>query len=168
MFIEILRLLRREARRFGGPRRFVVCPPALLEGPAAWSGGWRTGLREWLSSGWSAAPLGTAARTSRPVARAGDGNPRLHKVREEFLQAVEDIRTQQVGMLQGRVRIAASLRELWHLRPEVFRVVALHFSQTEAQLRLDRLNRHFPTRSPRSGFAPLESQTGDAGRPPRR
>ena len=40
--------------------------------------------------------------------------------------------------------------------PEVFKLVALHFSQAEAQCRLDRLNRHFPTRSPRSGFAPLD------------
>jgi len=31
----------------------------------------------------------------------------------------------------------------------------VHHSQHEAERRLARLNRHFPTRSPRSGFAPL-------------
>jgi len=75
---------------------------------------------------------------------------------------LQDIRTQQVGVLQVRIRVAHSMRELWHLRPEVFRLVALHFSQAEAQCRLDRLNRHFPTRSPRSGFAPLETQPAEA------
>ena len=46
-------------------------------------------------------------------------------------------------MVQERVRIARSLRDLWHLRPEVFRLVALRHSQAEAHQRLDRLNRHF-------------------------
>jgi len=79
----------------------------------------------------------------------------LGAVRTEFLQSLEDIRTQQVGVLQQRIGRARNLRDLWHLRPEVFKLVALHYSQAEAQSRLDRLNRHFPTRSPRSGFAPL-------------
>jgi len=88
-------------------------------------------------------------------------------VRDEFVQALADIRTQQVGMLQARIRLSRSLRELWHLRPEVFKLVALQFSQAEAQCRLDRLNRHFPTRSPRSGFSLLESQPAKP-RPARR
>lgn len=59
-------------------------------------------------------------------------------------------------MLQQRINIARSLHELWHLRPEVFKLVALRYSQGEAQSRLDRLNRHFPTRAPRSGFGAFE------------
>jgi len=77
-------------------------------------------------------------------------------VRGEFLAALQDIRTQEVAVLRHRIGVARSSRELWHLRPEVFRLVALRFSQAEAQCRLDRLNRYFPTRSPRSGFAPLD------------
>jgi hypothetical protein len=50
---------------------------------------------------------------------------------------------------------ARSLRELWHLRSEVYRLVALQTSQSEAERRLADLNHHFPTRAPRSGFAPL-------------
>lgn len=79
----------------------------------------------------------------------------LQGVRDEFLQALEDIRTQQAGRLLAHIRGAGSLRELWHLRPEVFNLVALRYSQSEAEVRLDRLNRHFPMRSPRSGFGPL-------------
>ena len=71
------------------------------------------------------------------------------------MQSLADVNTQQVGFVKGRITLAASLRDLWHLRPEIFRMLALQFSQAEAQCRLDRLNRHFPTRSPRSGFVPL-------------
>lgn len=129
-------------------RRVEVCPPALLPGAAA-APGWRASLRDWLDTGWG-----------RPVRRAGPrqqppGDP-IGAVRAEFLQSLSDIRTQQVGMLQQRIHIARSLHELWHLRPEVFKLVALRFSQGEAQSRLDRLNRHFPTRAPRSGFGAFE------------
>jgi len=159
---DFLHHLLRQARRLGGPRRTVVCPPALLQWSSAPAANWRAGLRQWLSTGWkpSANSLSDAAR--HPPAHPGVGDARLGRVRNEFLQALDDIRTQQVGMLQGRIRIARSLRELWHLRPEVFKLVALHFSQAEAQCRLDRLNRHFPTRSPRSGFAPLDPHPAES------
>ncbi len=150
MFTEIIYRLRRQALRFGSRRRIEICPPALLHGTAGFAPGWRS----WLQAGWSASASGLA--DPRHAAVEGGNEPRLRRVRDEFLQALLDIRTQQAGMLQGRIRIARSLRELWHLRPEVFRLVALHFSQAEAQSRLDRLNRHFPTRSPRSGFGLLD------------
>ena len=145
MLTELMYRLRRQALRWGGPRRIESCPPALLQGPVACAPGWRG----WLNSGWYTPALGA-------------NDPRFCRVRDEFVQALADIRTQQVGMLQGRIRIAGSSRELWHLRPEVFKLVALHFSQAEAQCRLDRLNRHFPTRSPRSGFGLLDSPAAEA------
>jgi hypothetical protein len=156
MLTDLLHRLRRQARRAAGTRRIEVCPPALLQGSALSTVGWRAGWRDWLSTGWIPSLSGTAAQAPHPSGQNGASNPRLCQARDEFLQALADIRTQQIGMLQGRIRIARSLRELWHLRPEVFERVALQFSQAEAQCRLDRLNRHFPTRSPRSGFAPLD------------
>lgn len=152
MFAQLLHRLHRRLLRRGLPRRVEVCPPAHLNaaGPAA--PGWRADLREWLSTPWQ-----TPARDVDGVARAS-----LIRVRDDFLEEVLDIRTQQAGMLQERIRCARSLRELWHLRPEVFGIVALRYSQAEAQIRLDRLNRHFPTRSPRSGFAPLEAAPQDS------
>ena len=113
--------------------------------------GWRASLRDWLDSGAGRA----AQRGADPQAAA---RSTVDVVRAEFLQSVSDIRTQQVGMLQQRIGIARSMHELWHLRPEVFRLVALRFSQFEAQARLDRLNRHFPTRAPRSGFGSFDSR----------
>ena len=151
MFTEIVYSIRRQALRFRSRRRIEVCPPAMLQGAAGLIPGWRG----WLHTSWSA-PFNGIAGWQR-TATDGSNEPRLGRVRDEFLQALQDIRTQQTGMLQGRIRIARSLRELWHLRPEVFKLVALHFSQAEAQCRLDRLNRHFPTRSPRSGFGLLDA-----------
>jgi hypothetical protein len=137
-------------------RRTDVCPPSLLQGNLLAATGWRAGLRDWLSTGWNTASGGLQGRVSGRAGRGGAGESHLCAVRSEFLTALQDIRTQEVALLRHRIGIAHSLRELWHLRPEVFKLVALRFSQTEAQCRLDRLNRYFPTRSPRSGFAPIE------------
>lgn len=163
MLHTLVHRLLRQARRWGVRRRFESCPPAMVGLPGGVSVGWRAGLHGWLHSGWATPRAG----------RADDGgdttvvDPRLERVRAEFLQALDDVRTQQAGMVQDRLRIARSLRELWHLRPEVFKIVSLHRDQAEAQSRLDRLNRHFPTRSPRSGFASLESHPPET-RPARR
>lgn len=163
MLHTLVHRLLRQAHRWGVRRRVESCPPALIGLPGGVSVGWRAGLRDWLHSGWATPRAGRADG-------AGDAaavDPRLERVRAEFLQALDDVRTQQAGMTKDRLRIARSLRELWHLRPEVFKIVALHRDQAEAQCRLDRLNRHFPTRSPRSGFASLESHLSET-RPSRR
>ena len=80
---------------------------------------------------------------------------RLPAVREEFEAALFDVAPEAVRDLLNRIKLARSLRELWHLRADVYRHVAVCHSQAEAEARLARLNRHFPTRAPRSGFAPL-------------
>lgn len=147
MFAQLMHRLQRRLRRRGAPRRVEICPPARLQGAGPAAPGWRADIREWLSTPWQMPP-----RDADSAARAG-----VVRVRDDFLEEVLDIRTQQSGMLQERIRSARSLRELWHLRPEVFGIVSLRYSQAEAQTRLERLNRHFPTRSPRSGFAPLEA-----------
>lgn len=148
----------RRADRAPVARRIEVCPPALLP-VAARAPGWRASLRDWLDTGWGR-PVRQVVQRHRPA-----GDP-IGAVRAEFLQSLSDIRTQQVGMLQQRINIARSLHELWHLRPEMFKLVALRFSQGEAQCRIDRLNRHFPTRAPRSGFGAFESGAAAAPRRP--
>jgi hypothetical protein len=80
---------------------------------------------------------------------------RLPAVRADFNLCLADLAPEHASGLVDRIERARSLRDLWHLRPEVLNFVALHHSQTEAETRLTRLNRHFPTRAPRSGFAPL-------------
>lgn len=139
-------------------RRLEVCPPARLPAAAA-TPGWRASLRDWLDTGWGR-PLRDGVQRQAPAS-----DP-INVVRAEFLQSLSDIRTQQVGMLQQRIHIARSLHELWHLRAEVFKLVALRYSQGEAQSRLDLLNRHFPTRAPRSGFGAFEPGAGLGSRRP--
>lgn len=77
---------------------------------------------------------------------------RLPAVRQEFLAAIADTRGAAACALRCRIEDARSLRELWHLRSDLFRVVGVAHSQHEAECRLARLARHFPIRTPRSTF----------------
>jgi len=119
--------------------RLEVCPPSLRQAPAS---PWR---RLWF---WISAPAPQDA--APPLSR-------LPAVREDFVRCLGDVAPPQCGELQRRIGLARSLRELWHLRAELYRVVAIAHSQSEAERRLAALNRHFPTRSPRTGFAALAS-----------
>lgn len=80
---------------------------------------------------------------------------RLARVKVEFAHSLDDVTSFDAILLADRIGRARSMRELWHLRSPLYGAVALAFDQTEAERRLALLNRHFPTRAPRSGFAPL-------------
>jgi hypothetical protein len=114
-----------------------VCPPSLRCAPG---GGWQR-LLFWL--------MAPAPRDAAPPLN------RLPGVRSEFLAALADVAAEDADKLRGRISDARSLRELWHLRAELYRVVGVAHSQAEAENRLALLNHHFPTRAPRSQFAPL-------------
>jgi len=118
------------------PPRLEVCPPRPFgdEEPLV--------KRLWRSVS------GHAALQDDPVLQ------RLRAAREEFSAVLDDIADRDAHFLQQRLLHCRSLRELWHLRSEIFYLVARHHSQQEAQARLAPLNRYFPTRAPGSGFAP--------------
>jgi hypothetical protein len=119
--------------------RAEVCPPSLRQAPRS------TWNRLWF---WLLAP--------GPL----QSSPSLHRltpVRQDFLDSIGDILSEGANTLSLRIGQARTLRELWHLRAELYSVVSLQHSQHEAERRLAELNRHFPTRSPRSGFVPLLS-----------
>lgn len=69
----------------------------------------------------------------------------LDKARRDFAGALADMPTDDACDLRRRGQSARSLRELWHLRAELYSIVARHHSQTEADRRLGLVNRHFPT-----------------------
>jgi hypothetical protein len=119
--------------------RVEVCPPSLRHAPAS---PWQR-LMFWLVA---PAPQDCAPPLNR-----------LPAVRDDFLDHLGDVQVDGAQALRLRVNSARSLRELWHLRTEVYRLVALQYSQAEAEQRLSALNHHFPTRAPRSGFAVLSS-----------
>jgi hypothetical protein len=117
--------------------RAEVCPPSLRCTPASF---WPR-LLFWL--------LAPAPQTAAPPLN------RLPLVRREFLAVLSDIASSDVETLRRRIRDTRSLRELWHARAELYRVVGVAHSQAEAERRLARLNHHFPTRAPRSQLVPL-------------
>ncbi len=117
--------------------RVPVSPPSLCHAPDS---PWQR-LMFWL--------LAPAPRDAAPPLA------RLPRVRAEFLDCLADVHGSEANALARRVDLARSLRELWHLRTEVYRLVALQHDQLQAESRLERLNRHFPARAPRSAFAPL-------------
>lgn len=77
---------------------------------------------------------------------------RLPLVRDDFMHAIADLPGEAPHGLRHRIAHARSLRELWHLRAEVFSLVGLEHAQLEAERRVLRLNRHFPARARRSQF----------------
>lgn len=114
-----------------------VSPPSLRQAPES---AWRR-ILFWLLA---PAPAEAAPPTNRVPA-----------VRVEFMRAVADVDGDDADNLRNRIAMARSLRELWHLRTDVFRVIGLAYSQREAEGRLALLNRHFPARAPRSQFGTL-------------
>jgi hypothetical protein len=118
--------------------RVEVCPPSLRCAP---DGNVWQRLMFWL--------MAPAPQDAAPPVN------RLPGVRMEFLATLTDIESEDADTLRLRIRDARSLRELWHARAEVYRIVGVAYSQQQAEDRVDLLNRHFPTRAPRSQFAGL-------------
>lgn len=87
------------------------------------------------------------------------GEEPLNIARQDFIDSLTDIRTQQAGDLLRRIRLARSLRELWFLRPEVFHLVAHHRDQSEANHRMAILGAHFPRQETRTAAHRLRAST---------
>ncbi len=127
------------------PARLEICPPQRHRAPQHWL----RRVKSWLVAGWPGA--GTAA------AIIAERSPALADARQDFFAAAADLKLPAAAALLDRIEYAKSMRELWHLRAEVFALVSLELDQLEADRRLAALNRHFPTRAPRSGFVGLQA-----------
>lgn len=117
--------------------RMEVFPPSLRQAPDS---GWHR-LIFWLLA---PSPQDAAPPPSR-----------LPAVRMEFTAALADIDNGDADTMRGRISATHSLRELWHLRAEIYRLVGVAHRQSEADARVALLNRHFPTRTPRAQFGGL-------------
>ncbi len=119
--------------------RMNVCPPEICPGSDSL---WSKAL-SWLVGGdVQAAP---ALRTP------------LERARSEFVAAMAGLTELDPHDLLRRAQHARSLRELWHLRSELYTLIARRVGQPEADARLARVNQHFPTRTQRTGTAAPES-----------
>jgi hypothetical protein len=108
--------------------RGEVKPPSLRCEPDS---GWQR-LRYWLLA---PSPL--------------DASPPLNQLpqaRSDFLACLKDTSSSEAGRLVLKVERARTLRELWHLRASLYGLVAREQSQSEAERRLRRINRHFDSR----------------------
>jgi hypothetical protein len=124
--------------------RVEVCPPELWPSSLSWRGRFKR-LTDRLmrrAAPWLPAP-------ARPVNR-------LALVKAEFQDSLRDLIDPPAQALLDQIDRARSLRELWHLRSPVYGAVAVATTQSEAERRLARLNRHFPMRAPRSGMTPQQ------------
>ena len=117
--------------------RMEVCPPSLRQAPDS---GWQR-MMFWL--------LAPSPQDAAPPPN------RLPAVRMDFMATLADIDSDDADTLRSRIRGTHTLRELWHLRAEIYRVVGVAHRQSEAESRVSLLNCHFPTRAPRSQFGVL-------------
>ena len=124
----IQRLLRQEPAPSALPSRTFVRPPAIWgQAEPLWKALWG-----WLRSH----PTPERRRVSA-----------LDAARQDFASALADLDQVDAADLRKRGLSARSLRELWHLRAELYSIVARHRNQPEAIRRLDLVNCHFPVRT---------------------
>lgn len=118
------------------PRRAEATPPSRFSSsPPVWRT-WVVGFWRWL---WD---LEEPAQTLAPTSG-------LKGIKAEFNAALWDLQSLKANQVRDQIDAARSLRELWHLRADVFKVISTHRGQIEAQLRLDALDSHFPVRASR-------------------
>jgi len=125
----IQRLLRRRKGQAAvGATHIDIQPPATWgQAEPVWAALWG-----WLRN--------------RPPPQVHPG-PVLELARRDFCDALVGLAGDDATDLQRRAQHARSLRELWHLRAELYGIVARHKSQLEADRRLQLVNRHFPVRA---------------------
>lgn len=122
------RLLHRRPAATPALVRIEVQPPQLWQRPESF---WSMALR------WIAGRDGATPELRTP----------LEKARSEFVAALDGLLDVETADLLRRAQHARSLRELWHLRSELYTLIARRLNEVEARLRLDRVNLHFPTRA---------------------
>ena len=119
--------------------RSSVYPPQLWPSSITWWGR----LQRWLlrDNPWTPTSV-------RPVNR-------LAVARRDFRSVLERLHGIEASLLAYQIESARSLRELWHLRSDLYGQLALHFDQAEAERCMAGLNRHFPRRASRSVMGAL-------------
>lgn len=124
-------------------QRTEVFPPDRLYRVARW----RRGLREWLNTGWDVSRPAESNDVPSRMATRPRVAPPVAEMRDAFIQALDDLDTDEAQALREQIARARSPRELWHLRPAVYTLIATQHSESEAQSRMTTLNHLFPLRT---------------------
>jgi hypothetical protein len=82
-----------------------------------------------------------------PQSAAAQARRELLRISADFEAQMHDLASDRADVLRVRLKLCTTVQELWHLRPELFNLIASERSQGEARRRLDQLDRHFPSRS---------------------
>lgn len=117
-------------------RRAQVTPPSQFAAAQPLWKRWTSGFWNWL---WD------NDESPRQLAPATG----LRAIKTEFVASLWDLQSLRANQVRDQIETSRSLRELWHLRADVFKVISTHRGQIEAQLRLDALDSHFPVRASR-------------------
>jgi hypothetical protein len=125
--------------------RVEVQPPSLRHAPSSW----RQRLLFWL--------LAPAPQDAAPPL------DRLPHIKRDFVACLEDVPPEQAQTLRCAIDDARSLRELWHLRADLYACIGRVYDEREAERRIARLNTHFSTRVPRTGLSPAGAADGGPG-----
>lgn len=124
-------------------QRTEVFPPERLYRATRW----RAGLRDWLNTGWDVStPAPLEASPSRALAPQANALP-MAELRKAFAEALDDIDADIAQPVCNLIARARAPRELWHLRTAVYTLIATQHSESQAQLRMNTLNCHFPQRT---------------------
>ncbi len=113
--------------------RTEVCPPALFSQSQPLWQRWVSTAWQWL---WDEDDM-----ENHPRVLQG-----LEQVRQDFIAVLWDLQSFQAEHVRDQIAGSKSLRDLWHLRTEMFQLIAVHRGESQAHQRLDSLNRHFPVR----------------------
>lgn len=99
--------------------------------------------------------------------KAAPADP-LPATRTDFLAALDGLAGRGAQDLRLRGEHAHSMRELWHLRAELYNLIARQLNQAEAERRLARVNQHFTshTHAQRTPRAPRTRTPAPSGHHP--
>lgn len=154
LFARLLSPVRPQAFLPTQSMRSTVCPP--VESGSSHRRSWVASVwfNNWLGTSWTSHPFEGDGASAEPKPLSNRQVRDLVEARDAFIGVLADIETPAANEVVKRIRVARSMRELWHIRPQLFDQVALQFSQHEAERRLTPLNSRFPVRSSRSSFMP--------------
>lgn len=95
---------------------------------------------------WTASVPRSGWRRLAVALSGAQSEPSIGIARQACIACLADVPASQSRGLHALLASATTLSELWHLRPEVYRVLALHTTQAEAESRLAATRCHFKWR----------------------
>ncbi|MFZ5522196.1 MAG: hypothetical protein ACOZD0_13455 [Pseudomonadota bacterium] len=127
--------------RLSTPRQEIYPPQLYTRSQPAW--------RRWAERCWA-----RLVKTGGAEDVPWQPMVRIQAARDAFFLAASDLCGEQAQDLRERIGRARSLRELWHLRLDLFNLLSRARGQLAAEAQMQALNDWFPQRVPQSSTSP--------------